>query len=293
MPKIAYEPKNFRKGTLLTIAIANGIIEEYQAEGMKLTLRQLYYQFVARGKIENNPKQYKRLGVAISDGRLAGHIDWDAIEDRTRNLLGNTNWDGPSDILQATVDSFRMDHWSNQADRIEVWIEKEALIGVIARVCQNLDVDYFACKGYVSQSEMWRTAMRLRGYEDRGQNTTILHLGDHDPSGIDMTRDIEERLRLFGCETSIERLALNWNQVQEYKPPPNPTKLKDSRARDYMAKYGNESWELDALEPKVLRNLITDRVLAARDKSLYNEVLARQAEHRDTLSNVARNWRKL
>lgn len=109
MPKIAYEIKNFRGNTLRTIYTANGIIGEYQADGMRLTLRQLYYQFVARGHIGNNTKEYKRLGVAISDGRLAGLIDWDAIEDRTRNLRGNTNWIDPGHILRAAVSTFRME----------------------------------------------------------------------------------------------------------------------------------------------------------------------------------------
>lgn len=290
MPKIAYEIKNFRRNTLKTIYIANGIIGEYQDEGMRLTLRQLYYQFVARGHIENNKREYKRLGVAISDGRLAGLIDWDAIEDRTRNLRGNTNWLDPGQILRAAVSSFRMDHWANQDERIEVWIEKEALIGVIAEICHGLDVQYFACKGYVSQSEMWRAAMRLRDCESAGQRTTVVHLGDHDPSGIDMTRDIEERLRLFGCETAVERIALNWSQIKEYGPPPNFIKLKDSRARSYVAKYGKESWELDALEPKVLRDLISNRVLASRDVDRYNEVLEQEAGYRESLKGAAANW---
>lgn len=174
-----------------------------------------------------------------------------------------------------------------------MWIEKEALIGVIASSCHDLDVQYFACKGYVSQSEMWRATMRLRDCETAGQRTTILHLGDHDPSGVDMTRDIEERLRLFGCETAVERIALNWNQVQQYSPPPNPAKLKDSRAKSYIAKYGHDSWELDALEPRVLRDLITNRVLASRDPDKYNETIEQEAWYRDALKVAAANWDKL
>jgi hypothetical protein len=294
MPKIAYQTKRFRGDTLAAIALANGIVAEYQAEGMRLTLRQLYYQFVARGHIANSQREYKRLGVAVSDGRLAGMIDWEAIEDRTRNLAGNTNWEDPGQIMHAAADSFRLDHWKNQGCRIEVWVEKEALVGVIAQACRSLDVDYFACKGYVSQSEMWRAAMRLRRYEEAdAQRTTILHLGDHDPSGLDMTRDIEDRMRLFGCAARVERIALNWDQIEEHSPPPNPVKLQDSRSDGYVARYGHESWELDALEPRVLRDLITERVLRDRDPGAFEETLERQRGYKAILARVAKSWHTL
>jgi hypothetical protein len=294
VPKIAYETKRFRGDTMTTIAVANEIIDEYQAEGMRLTLRQLYYQFVARGHIANSQREYKRLGVAVSDGRLAGAIDWEAIEDRTRNLAGNTNWEDPGQIMRAAASSFRLDHWKDQDCRIEVWVEKEALIGVVAQACRGLDVDYFACKGYVSQSEMWRAAMRLRRYEEsEDQRTTILHLGDHDPSGLDMTRDIEDRMRLFGCGVSVERIALNWDQIQEHRPPPNPVKLQDSRSDGYVARYGHESWELDALEPRVLRDLITERVLRDRDEEAFAETVERQDDYKEILDRVAKNWHTL
>lgn len=85
--------------------------------------------------------------------------------------------------------------------------------------------------------------------KDHRERRVILHLGDHDPSGIDMTRDISDRLELFGADVEVKRIALNWDQIDEFTPPPNPAKLSDSRAGAYIAEYGDESWELDALEP--------------------------------------------
>jgi len=219
MPFIQYISKRLHSSSERVVHQANKIIDEYQNEGLRLTLRQLYYQFVARDLIPNNQREYKRLGTIISDGRLLGLIDWNAIEDRTRNLLSNSHWDNPGQIIRAARDSFRLDHWEDQEYRVEVWIEKEALVGVIARICQNLDIPYFACKGYVSQSEMWGAAQRIINYN---ATTTVLHLGDHDPSGLDMTRDIEERLELFNAHNvHVERIALNYDQIQEYNPPPN------------------------------------------------------------------------
>src|SRR5262249_21694061 len=153
MPKIAYVPKTFRGSSQTLIDRANQIIADYLAQGYRLTLRQLYYQFVSRDLIPNNLKSYKRLGNIIHDARLAGLIDWDVSEDRTRNLHELPSWDSPETIIDACASQFRIDKWKNQECRVEVWIEKEALAGVFERVCDELQVPFFSCRGYTSQSE--------------------------------------------------------------------------------------------------------------------------------------------
>jgi hypothetical protein len=204
--KIEYVPKNFAPASLAVIAQAEVICTEYQAQGYDLTLRQLYYQFVARGLILNKATEYKRIGSIINDARLAGMLDWDFIVDRTRNIRSLGHWDAPSDIIDSAADSFRVDKWAKQPTRIEVWIEKDALSGVLEAVCPDLDVPYFACRGNVSQSEQWSAAQRLNKYLWAGQDVLILHLGDHDPSGIDMSRDNEDRLRLFMHKDLITKM---------------------------------------------------------------------------------------
>src|SRR2546421_299069 len=169
MPKICYEEKNFRKVTLDVISTANTIIEAYVAQGFILTLRQLYYQMVARDIIPNNEKEYEKLSRTISDARMAGMIDWDHIEDRTRNVRSNTHFDDPADIMNAAAKQYKIDKWATQPCRVEVWIEKDALVGVIAGICNNLDLPYFSCRGYTSQSEMWAGAQRLLRWVRSGQ----------------------------------------------------------------------------------------------------------------------------
>lgn len=290
MPCIAYKSFNFRADTLEVIAVANRILDEYAAEGLDLTLRQLYYQFVARGLIPNKDTEYKKLGSIINDARLAGLIDWERIEDRTRNLRGVSHWGAPSDIIEACANQFSIDRWEDQEHRVEVWIEKDALVGVIERVCRDLDVSYFSCRGYVSQSEMWSASQRLLQHERKGQRTTVIHLGDHDPSGIDMSRDIQDRLAMFGAETIVERVALTMEQVRQYTPPPNPAKLTDSRCRDYIDRFGDESWELDALEPKVISALITKAVEQRMDRKRFKKKTDEQLAHRDRLARVSNRW---
>jgi len=291
MPKIKYQEFNFRPATMQMIARANTIIAEYAAQGFDLTLRQLYYQFVSRDIIPNTQKSYKNLGSIVNDARLAGLIDWDTIVDRTRELRTLSHFDDPSDIVSACSEQFNIDKWAGQKYRPEVWIEKDALVGVFERICRELDVPLFSCRGYTSQSEMWSGAQRLLRHMKRGQKPAIFHFGDHDPSGKDMSRDITDRLELFTSKSlKFERLALNMDQVEEYGPPPNPAKITDSRANAYIAEFGDESWELDALEPSVLATLVREAIEGVTDKRLMEDANAEQERHRETLALVAEKF---
>lgn len=288
MTKRCYIPRNFKPKSLEIIANAEKIIREYEAQGFSLTLRQLYYQFVARGLLENRDANYTRLGDIISNARLAGLISWTAIEDRTRNLRGVQTFDGPEEPLRQAQESYRRDLWLDQPMRPEVWIEKDALVGVIEQICVDLRVDFFACRGYNSQSEQWRGGRRFAGYVQRGQHPIVFHLGDHDPSGLDMTRDNRERLSLFaGVPIAVQRLALNMDQIEEHRPPPNPAKMTDSRFADYQQRYGTDtSWELDALPPNVIAGLIADVVAQVRDEALWEEALQREVDDKRRMDDL-------
>ncbi len=288
--------KNFSVDVRLRIQQANAIIAEYMKEGYTLTLRQLYYQFVARGLIENNMREYKKLGSAINDGRLAGMIDWDAIEDRTRELTRLPTWESPSEILRSCAAQFRYDAWASQPTRVEVWVEKEALVGVVERICHEWQMPFFACRGYVSQSEQYGAAKRFLEYIRADQEVLVLHMGDHDPSGIDMTRDNEDRIRMFlgddegGFE--LKRIALNEAQVHKYNPPPNPAKLTDSRATKYIESFGDQSWELDALDPKVIHSLIRKEIDAVMDEEAWAHEMKRRDRARKRLTTLAKEWKE-
>ena len=294
MPKIAYRAKRFSPDRQDKIDKANVIIAEYAAQGYELTLRQLYYQFVSRDFIANNQREYKNLGDIINDARLAGLIDWEAIVDRTRNLQSLAHWNSPASIIDACASQYRIDKWADQPYRVECWIEKDALIGVIENVCKELDIAYFSCRGYTSQSEMWSAAMRLQRYRKGRKKPLVLHLGDHDPSGKDMTRDITDRLSEFSEGTiEVRRLALNMSQITQYHPPPNPAKITDSRAAGYIAEFGGESWELDALEPAVIATLIRDAVFTVRDVDKWVAQQLEEDTQKAQLEKVSNQWKNI
>ncbi|MDQ0362557.1 hypothetical protein [Breznakia pachnodae] len=289
MPKKCYVEKKFNRKSMEKIALINEVLADYGSQGYDLTLRQVYYQLVARGYIENSERSYKNIGSLINDARLAGLIDWDAITDRTRSLRGNAHWSTPADVISSARYSYMLDRWRDQPNYVEVWVEKDALIGIVGQAATKLDVPYFSCRGYTSQSEMWNAAQRfIRQFEK--QSRTIIHLGDHDPSGIDMTRDIQERLNLFGADVRVKRVALTMKQIELYGPPPNPAKTTDARADGYIKKYGPESWELDALEPSVIEELIRKEVGKLTDKRLFREVERREEYDKKILIKIEKNY---
>lgn len=279
MAKIRYKEICFQGKSLELIERVNKVVNEYAAQGYGLTLRQVYYQLVARGYIPNNERSYKNIGNLINDGRLAGLIDWNSITDRTRNLRRNSHWSKPADVILSAKYSYLLDKWQGQPNYIEVWVEKDALVDIVGQACTSLDAPYFSCRGYTSQSEMWSAAQRFIRQGNRN-GRIIIHLGDHDPSGIDMSRDIQDRLNLFGSDVYVKRVALSMEQIRTYNPPPNPAKITDSRASKYIDKYGNESWELDALEPKVITDLISSEVKSYRDDVIYQAVCDKEKEEK-------------
>ncbi len=293
MSKIQYIDKKMQKKSLIKIAQANEIIEDYESQGYKLTLRQLYYQFVSKDLIPNNMKEYKKLGAIINDARLAGLIDWDAIEDRTRSLRGWSGSSSPESAIMSAAYSYRENKDEDQDTIVEVWVEKEALTGIIRTACYDWQLSFFACKGYPSQSSMHEAAQRHIRAQERGKNIVILHMGDHDPSGIDMTRDIEERLALFGSDAEVRRIALNMNQINEFNPPPNPAKLTDSRASEYIHDFGHSSWELDALTPDQLNSLINVQIEDIYDQDVWQESKETEADNKKKIMKISDNYRKI
>lgn len=282
--------------TVLLIEQADEIATEYAASGYGLTLRQLYYQFVSRGLIPNHDRSYKRLGNAVNKGRMAGMLDWSHLVDRTRNPNLTFTGDPPdvADVIRNAKYGYATDKWAGQEYRVEVWVEKEALGEVVQRAASRLGCASLACKGYMSASEMWESAQRFGNYLADDQKVVILHLGDHDPSGIDMTRDIYDRLQTFITgdgwhydDLSVERIALNMDQIRQYDPPPNPAKMSDSRGTGYVERYGRQSWELDALPPDVLADLIQSNIRTYLDADLFNAQIEQQTRIREGIDEAA------
>lgn len=290
MSKEKYLSMNFRQDSLKLVAIINTIVAEYQQQGYRLTVRQLYYQLVARDHIPNTERSYKNTVTLVNNARLAGLIDWEAIEDRTREFLDRPHWESGKEILQSSANQFFMDMWENQENRVFCIVEKEALAGVMSRTCHRWDVPMLAARGYPSASVLREFVQRE--FKGCTQNIVLLHLGDHDPSGIDMTRDLEARISLLSrdCYFEMHRIALNMDQIEELQPPPNPAKTTDSRFSEYQQQFGDESWELDALSPTYIDQLVTQHIRQHIDEDAWTVREQKIKNIKAKLLKVAENF---
>jgi hypothetical protein len=216
----------------------------------------------------------------------------DAIEDRTREVVTHPFWDNPGEIISGAAHSYRENLWDGQLYRPEVWIEKDALLGVIEGVCREYRVPYFATRGNASATLVYEAGKRFARYRDQGLIPVVLHLADHDPNGIDMTRDLKERLKRYArYKIEVRRIALTMEQVEQYQPPPNFVKEADARTGSYRDQFGtDECWELDALSPDVIADLIRTEVEGLIEAKAGKRAQAGEKRGTKLLTAVAENW---
>ncbi len=293
---IQYKP---HKATAQKIEWANTIISEYQAQGYILTLRQLFYQFVSRDLIKNNKAAYDSLSEALTNARMAGMIDWDAIEDRGRfpRIPACTN--SIYEALYQTAANFRVNRQSWQKQYVEVWCEKDALSGILERVTYHYHLNLVINKGYGSTTSAYAAAQRIKWQLEEGKEFChVIYFGDHDPSGLDMVRDVHDRLQQMRVTDGFEvkHIALTTPQVEYYNPPENNLKkddfgkLKDPRGISYFKEFGNSSWEVDALSPEILTNLLQLEIESTIDMSYFKEVCKCEEEWKNELFELAENY---
>lgn len=271
--------------SIVRLGVINGILKEYRADNITLTLRQLYYQLVSKALIANSQREYKRLGNLLSKARLAGLVDWDAIEDRARQAVVWRSYDSIQQCAEEAAASFTLQRWKTQPEYVELWCEKDALSSVLEPICSELFTTLMVNRGYSSSSAMYESSKRItrkrtiwQGEPDDGEEVqrpvTIIYLGDFDPSGEDMVRDIRDRLTTFGLEDfTVEKVALNPDQIKKWKLPPNPAKMSDSRAGAFVAEHGNLSYEVDAIPPKDLQAMVRRAIKEHMDIEAYNQVI--------------------
>ncbi len=287
--KQCYKPRRFSPDILALLDEINEVVDDLQSQGFRLTVRQLYYQLVSKAIVPNTLQSYKRVADVINNGKEAGVVDWDAIEDRTREFISQQRWDDGAHILRACISSYHQDLWVGQRYRVFVIVEKEALVGVLEPTCRQYDVPLLAARGYPSGTVLREFVERdILPCIGEGADPIILHLGDHDPSGIDMSRDLAKRLAMFaGQEVTLERIGLNMDQIEELNPPKNPAKQTDARFAGYEKEFGESSWELDALSPAYLAKLLTKQIYSYIDDGPFEEARAEVEKVRARLVEVA------
>lgn len=264
--------------SLALLQKANEILETFK---VKMTVRQLYYQLVAADVIPNNISSYRKVVRVVRDGRMAGLLDWDWIEDRLREPKTQPTWNSIESIIDAARSQFQLDRWEDQDHYIEVWVEKDALAGICGEVAKKWQATLQVNRGYSSASAMRAAAQRFRKHRD---HTCIIgYLGDHDPSGEDMVRDVADRLRLFGAEVMVMKLAIDSEDIERYDLPPQPVKASDARAAAFRLAHGDDCVELDALRPDVLKERIENFITDHLDRDAWDEVIENEERQREAV----------
>ncbi len=264
----------------------NQVLTQYT---YRLTVRQIYYRLVSPPfqTFGNTATNYKTFDKILTRARERGEVDWRRIEDRARGLLGGegTTWDTAEEYMDWLKDTFNADYfqasyWANQPVYVEVWVEKDALATLFTEASKDWKVNVFPSRGYSSLTKI----MEALGRFPDDKPTRILHFTDHDPSGLNMAKDLQERLESYGAtDFMVDRRALTIDQVREFDLAPNPTKSTDSRSPAYVAEYGNECWELDALPPDELTRIIRESIESVVDTDAWHNSQTDEAETKESI----------
>jgi hypothetical protein len=337
------------------------ICEEYFSQHYSLTLRQLYYQLVARDLIPNHDKVYKKIGGLKDEAVHAGLIDWSVFQDRGRLPSTPYSEEGVQEALQKTVDCYRLDRQRNQTALIEVWTEKDAISSILKRITHPYGITLVVNKGYTSSTAIYGAYSRFIEEFERGGKVKILYFGDHDPSGLDMIRDIKTRLMFMFCNGSqldeafsnyeiddwwidsgstiydvadisekyesvadleyaeglsekkqdklhalfdegkkmlflqskdlfeVIQVGLTMDQIQEYNPPSNPAKMTDPRMKNYIAEFGKVSWEVDALKPKIMEQIVDTAIKESIDVLKFQLLMEEEKADKKNIQNIIDN----
>ncbi len=283
------------------------IVDEYEADGYVLTLRQLHYQLVSSNWIVNHDSAYKKLGNIVDDCKYAGVIDWDNIEDRGRKPYIPYYVRDVEHALNDTIEQYRIDRQLGQDVCTELWTEKDALSGILRRSTEKYHIQLVVNKGYTSSSAIYAAYKRCIKAIGKQRRFIILYFGDHDPSGLDMVRDIRERLTFMllngdyaynfeGMDMEywfqVIPIGLSMEQIRKYNLPPNPTKLTDSRAKKYIQKFGETCWEVDALKPQVLTSIVEANIVNLIDVPQYKSMLEVENKGITELKKIVKNRKK-
>jgi hypothetical protein len=263
----------------------------------KMTLRQIYYRLVARNLIPNNLNSYKNLSRILVTAREKGEISAHIMEDRGRTSIGGDYGylstegfaAGRLASLRNCADGYTRQMWADQPEYVEVWVEKDALSRLVSGACSGYRVRTCVGRGYSSYTYVSDAVDRF--IEQQEKECTVVYVGDLDPSGLDITRDLGRRLAEYGADhVTVKRIALNKEQVKQYKLPPAPVKLSDARAAKFVERHGNEVWELDALEPDVLQKTIQDEITQHIDGDLWAEAREQIEKDKEAITKEVSQW---
>jgi hypothetical protein len=262
------------------LAQVQTILSEYD---FPLSLRQIYYQLVSRQIIENVENEYRKLSRLTVIGRDEGILDEEKFTDRLRQIQQPDTWTDLVDFMQTVKRAYRKDYWIQQPDYIEIWIEKDALRGVVEPVTNKYGVPLLVVRGQVSRTAIYDAYQR---YIEEDKYCYLYYFGDFDPSGITIYESLLNRLSGFNggkLDITFERVALTQEQIDKYNLPPAPAKKTDPNTSRFIHEHGDNVVELDALPPEELIELVQETINQHIDTDIWNETASIEAQETEEL----------
>lgn len=261
-------------------AIRDAIYETVAADP-PMTVRQVFYQLVTKGVIAKSESEYKTTVVRLlGDMRREGELPFRWIADGTRWQRKPRSHNSLADMLEGQATLYRRDIWRDQDAYVEIWLEKEALAGVLYKATAEWDVPLMVTRGYPSLSYLNNAAEAI---DAEGKPAFLYYFGDHDPSGVDIPRKVEEDLRTFAPEADItfERVAVTPALIEDLGLPTRPTKKTDSRSKSFVG----ESVEVDAIPPAMIRQMVSDCIEQHVDQDRLDAAKRVEELERETLAH--------
>lgn len=269
-----------QKQSLELLAQVQKIIESYD---FALTLRQIYYQLVAKQIIPNEQRYYKKLSRLCVAGRNEGMLPEEGFADRMREVDKLSSWPDLNEFMNTVKRSYHKDKWQNQDSYIEIWTEKDALRNVLTEITYKHDVALMVARGQLSRTAVYEAFKRYKAKSDK--ECYLYYCGDFDPSGLSIYASIRERLCNFGVSVNFVRIALTEEQIGEHQLPSDPAKQSDPNYNKFVRVYGSDMVvELDSLPPDVLRKIIEDCILQNIDEGRLAQILRKEESEKIRLN---------
>jgi hypothetical protein len=253
-----------------------------------MTLRQLYYRLVSAGALNNHQKEYNRLKVLMGRLREEGDLPRTWIVDHVRTTYKPSSWSGLGEYGDSVRECYRKDFWSSLGCHVEILVEKDAVAGTLQPVTSKYDVALRVLRGYSSISFAGEIADE---WSDIDKPINAYYLGDYDPSGMDIERDVREKIQRYGnCEFEWTRLAILEDDFDEFDLIPLPIKLSDKRAASFLDQHGKHCAELDALPPTELRRRVEEAILSHVDREVWARLQNIEEIEKKTMQEYVDKW---
>jgi hypothetical protein len=277
-------PRGRGRRTLELIAASIEILEEIQP----CSVRAICYKLFTLGLIESMSKnETNKVSRLLTAARVERRIPWEWIVDETRRRERVSTWDNPAAYARTVARSYRRDFWNQQPARVEVWSEKGTVRGVLQPVLREYAVAFRVMHGFASATAVYDVAQ-----DDDGRPLVVLYVGDYDPSGMFMSeQDLPNRLEKYdGGHVELRRIALKREQTQGLLSFASDKKA-DKRYRWFVGIYGHRCWELDALDPNVLRDIVEAEIKSEIEPETWARCVRVNKAEQASLRHVLDKWK--